>query len=93
MDDINGCIFNVGGGNEVSLSLLEATQLCRQITGTTIPLESDPQARPADLKIYISDNRKINEALGWKPKRTAAEILEDIYCWIKENERHIQNLY
>jgi CDP-paratose 2-epimerase len=33
LDEINGEIFNVGGGTEISLSLNEMTTLCEEITG------------------------------------------------------------
>jgi CDP-paratose 2-epimerase len=32
IEDINGCIYNLGGGKAVNLSLLETTKLCGYIT-------------------------------------------------------------
>ncbi len=91
-DKINGQIFNVGGGKDVSLSLLETTALCEKLTGNSIDIKSDKRTRPADLSIYLTDNRKITKTLGWKPKRYADEILEDICLWIQENEAFIKNI-
>lgn len=93
IDMINGQIYNIGGGEAVSLSLLEATELCRGITGNTIEINSEPKTRPADLVIYITDNKKANMTLSWKPTRGSQKILEDIYMWIKTNEKVLANIF
>jgi len=59
MDKGNGNVYNVGGGNASSLSLQETTNLCKEITGNHIVLSSETKTRPADLKIYITDNQKV----------------------------------
>ncbi|MCK4912775.1 MAG: GDP-mannose 4,6-dehydratase [Candidatus Omnitrophica bacterium] len=92
MDKVNGQIYNVGGGKEISLSLLETTKLCQEITNNKIDIGSETQTRPADLAIYLTDNSKVNNALGWKPKRDAKKILEDIYNWIEDNEEKLKVL-
>ncbi len=90
LDDLNNRIFNVGGGNEISVSLCELTELCSKITGNTVSIESIPENRQADIRIYITDNSKITEATGWKPQITVNKILEDIYGWIKENKNSLK---
>ncbi len=92
MDKVNGQTYNVGGGKEVSLSLLEATKLCQEITKNKLDIGSIKDTRPADLAIYLTDNSKANKALGWKPKRGAAEILKDIYQWIRKNQEQLRVL-
>jgi len=89
---INGNIYNVGGGREISLSLLEATILCRQISGNNIKIGRDTNNRPGDIAVYLSNNRRATRDLGWAPKKTAEEILIDIYNWIKENHKQIKEL-
>jgi CDP-paratose 2-epimerase len=86
IDTLNGRTFNVGGGVDVSASLCEMTALCRQISGKTIPIGHDPDNRPADIRIYITDNSRVNKATGWLPTRSVARIFEDIHGWIVENE-------
>jgi CDP-paratose 2-epimerase len=85
-DDLNGEVFNVAGGSSNSLSLLEATDLCRVITGNTIDIEKIEQERPADIPLLIMDSGKVTERTGWKPERTPKDTLEDIYEWIRRNE-------
>ncbi|MCX5699918.1 MAG: NAD-dependent epimerase/dehydratase family protein [Candidatus Omnitrophica bacterium] len=86
LSKVNGRIYNVGGGRQVSLSLSEATKLCQQITGNKIKIGSDLNTRPGDISIYLSDNRKVAEELGWRPQKTVKAILSDIYSWISKNK-------
>ena len=44
-----GTTFNVGGGRTGSLSLLETTALCRELTGREVPVRPEPQGRPGDV--------------------------------------------
>lgn len=83
MERFSGSVYNVGGGAETSLSLSETTAICEEITGNRIAVGSEPATRPADLRIYITDNGKISAEAGWVPVRSAREILEDIYEWIR----------
>ncbi len=86
IDALSGEIFNVGGGREYSLSLLEATELCREITGHEVPIEPIDEERPGDIPLYISDNSKVNKEIGWSPSRSPEEVLVDMHAWIEENE-------
>ncbi len=86
MDAVNGKLFNVGGGNEISVSLKELTGVCQEVTGNIVPIKGVPENRQADIRIYISDNSVVNKITGWHPKRGVKEIVTDIYNWIKENE-------
>lgn len=92
LDKLNNRIFNVGGGTDVSVSLCELTEICRDITGKTVPVESVVENRQADIRIYITDNSKITEATGWTPQIGVRKILEDIYIWLKENENSLQHI-
>jgi len=83
INDISGNVFNVGGGGNVNLSLLETTRLCEQIT---------PKTRPADLAIYITDNEKVTSTCKWRPNKNAESILKDIFAWIKNNEKVLYNI-
>ena len=86
MDKVNGRIYNVGDGKDISLSLLETTKICQEITGNIISIGKESGTRPADITIYIGDNRRITSEPSWTPTRLAKKILEDIYKWIRDNE-------
>jgi CDP-paratose 2-epimerase len=86
----NKQLFNVGGGQETSVSLKELTEKCSTITGNKIHLDSVKETRPADIPIYVTDNTKITNLSGWKPSKTVDEILADTYHWMYENEETLK---
>jgi CDP-paratose 2-epimerase len=77
---------NVGGGRDCSLSLNEATELCRELTGNDVQIEGTSEARPGDVPLYISDCTRLFERTDWRPRQTPREILADIRAWIEDNE-------
>ena len=92
LESISGRVYNVGGGNAVSLSLQEATKLCQQITGNHIPVGRDYRTRLGDVAMYVTDNSRIFQELGWTPRKSAEEIMRDILNWIKNNEDSLRSI-
>ncbi len=92
-DQFNGEIFNVGGGFENSISLLEMTALCREITGETIPVGSVPRTRQNDLIWYVTDNARVSRSFGWIPKRTVKDTLTDISQWIRSSREIVSTVF
>lgn len=78
----NGRTLNVGGGRECSLSLLEATAICQQLTGSEVPISPVEETREGDVPVYISDCTKLFELDPWRPRRSAEQILSDFHDWI-----------
>jgi CDP-paratose 2-epimerase len=89
-DHWNGVTANVGGGLDVSLSLRETTELCRELTGRELEIKSAGEDRPGDVAVYISDCARLNSLTDWRPQREARNILSDINDWIKANEAMIR---
>jgi len=85
-----GGLFNVGGGLDFSLSLKEATQLCEEITGNRLDIAPVAQTRPADVRIYLTDHRRLTAVNGWRPKRDARTTLVDILNWIRGAEAQVR---
>jgi len=90
LDEINGDIFNVGGGVDVSVSLCELTDICQTVTGNKISMSSVPETRSVDIPYYISDCSKIEDVLGWKPTRTADIIVKDVFEWMQDNSEMLK---
>ena len=84
-DTFDGQVFNVGGGPELSVSLCELTDLCRDVTGHTMPIGSEPETRPADVRIYVSDCAKLFAKTSWRPARTAHQAVEDTARWMRQH--------
>jgi CDP-paratose 2-epimerase len=92
-EELAGSTFNVGGGHASSLSLVETTALCRAITGQVIHIHRVPETRPADLKLYITDTRRVTAATGWVPRHSPRDTLMAIHDWIREAEPAISHLW
>jgi len=92
LDEFSGEIFNVGGGLHNSISLKEMTEICREVTGETIPVRSVPEIRPNDLIWYVTDNSKVSRTFGWTPKRSVKETITDITRWIDSSSSMLANL-
>jgi CDP-paratose 2-epimerase len=85
----DGRTLNVGGGREVSLSLLETTEICRRLTGNEVPIGAVAETRAGDVPIYLSDCAKLFGLDEWRPRRSAEEVLVDLHEWIAADEARI----
>jgi CDP-paratose 2-epimerase len=81
----DGVVANVGGGLERSLSLLETTALCRELTGAEVPVEPAGENRPGDVPVYVSDCSALYRHTDWRPRRSAGETLATIAAWGAEH--------
>jgi CDP-paratose 2-epimerase len=86
----DGRVYNVGGGNGGSISLAELTELCVQETGRTVPITSILETASVDLRIYVTDARKVEVDFGWRPTRGPAQIVRDIRAWIEANQETLE---
>lgn len=92
MDRHNGTVYNVGGGQQNSISLCELTALCRKYSGNTININKVEEIRVADIPYFITDNSKVHEATGWTPKIDREKIIEDITRWLHDNKASLKDI-
>lgn len=88
----DGRVYNIGGGNELSISLKELTGLCASETGITVPIASVPETSRVDLRVYITDSRKAQVDFGWQPTRSITRIVSDIRVWVEENRETVEGI-
>jgi len=93
VEDWNADIFNVGGGRAISFSLAELTDICRDVTGNSIDIESVPETAAVDVPLYVTDSSRVSAAFGWTPKRSVQTIVQDIHTWIKGDEEALRNIF
>jgi CDP-paratose 2-epimerase len=86
----NGAAYNVGGGRDISTSLKELTEICREITGNKIPIESVPATSPVDIRIYLTDASKAKQHFQWKPKHSVQSIVTAIHVWIQQDSEGLR---
>ncbi|MCS6769110.1 MAG: GDP-mannose 4,6-dehydratase [Candidatus Caldarchaeum sp.] len=84
LERIRGQVFNIGGGIENAVSLLEALDYLGQLSGRQPSLQFTDW-RPADQKVYVSDYRKAEQTLGWRPQVGWRSGVKRLYDWIREN--------
>lgn len=79
-DKIAGQVFNIGGGIENSLSLLELFDMLEDILNVKLDYTQLPP-RVSDQKVFVADITKISNAIGWKPKVSSQEGIERMVKW------------
>lgn len=89
----DGSIYNVGGGREISLSLLELTELAEKVTGCSLRIKHISATRAGDVPLYITDTRKVRHMFAWKPRKSAAAIVSDTARWIVDNHDMLAKIF
>jgi CDP-paratose 2-epimerase len=83
IDSIRGRAFNIGGGSENALSLLEVLDLIEDIHGTS-PEVMWSDWRTGDQKFYVSDTHAFQSATGWRPQVDVRQGIAQLYQWFQE---------
>jgi CDP-paratose 2-epimerase len=87
-----GGVFNVGGGWDNAVSLVEATEICREMTGTGLPITHESIPRRADFACYISNIDKVCKAYNWEPRVCIREGFYQIDKWVCDNIATIEEV-
>ncbi len=82
-DALAGHVYNIGGGTERTLSLLELVARIEERLGRRVPL-SFADWRPGDQRVYVSDLSLAKRDLGWAPKTDVERGLERLFTWAPE---------
>jgi CDP-paratose 2-epimerase len=75
-----GEVYNIGGGRYSNCSMLEAIDLCEEISGCRLTWTYEETNRIGDHIWWISDVRKFQQHYpSWKFRYSLREIVEEIY--------------
>jgi CDP-paratose 2-epimerase len=85
IDVTQGQIYNIGGGTESTISLLELIESLEELLGRRIKY-SFYDWRLGDQKIFISDSRKAKRDFGWMPQVTKGQGIKLLLRWVQDNE-------
>lgn len=73
-------VYNIGGGQENTTSLLEFLDLLEQKTDKRVETSFD-EWREGDQKVYVSDISRAQEKLDWDPRVGFNEGIEHFVNW------------
>jgi CDP-paratose 2-epimerase len=79
--------YNIGGGPEQAISLLECIDIIKDVCGNEIPVTFEPD-RYGDLRYFVCDIGKARHELGWEPLVPPRQGVERLLGWIQQ-ERHL----
>jgi CDP-paratose 2-epimerase len=88
----DGRVYNVGGGYDVSSSLLELTEICAAATGNKVKIDASKETSAIDLRIYITDARKAQNDFSWKPQKSVDQIVVDIISWAQSHRSELKSV-
>lgn len=75
-----GAIYNVGSG--IQFSLREVVEIaCREIKISYAPEWETMPDRTWDTNVWVANNRKIRQELGWQPRHTFEEGFQKTVKW------------
>lgn len=81
-----GPIYNVGTGEQVTIR--QAVESARQVFQVDFePLWGSMANHHWDTTVWVSDNRKVRSALGWRPTCSFADGLRRTAAWLQQDER------
>jgi CDP-paratose 2-epimerase len=83
VERLSGQAFNIGGGPDNVISLLDLLKHIERLDGKRPRIEAGGW-RTGDQRYYVSDIRRFREATGWAPRIGAAEGIERLHRWLRE---------
>ena len=84
MEKSAGQIYNIGGGPNNQISLLELIEKMKLIMNREIRFKFSDW-RPGDQLIYVSDISKAEKDFGWRPIVNADEGIKKLIEWLSNN--------
>jgi CDP-paratose 2-epimerase len=84
IEAIAGQAFNMGGGPENTVSLLELVDRIGELHGQR-PEVAFEDWRTGDQRYYVSDTRKFQAATGWRPLVNVRQGISNLYTWLMDS--------
>ena len=85
IENVKGEAFNIGGGIENSLSLLELFWKLERELNIEMKFTRLPE-RESDQLLFVADNTGINRQTGWKPRVSSDQGLSKMLQWLSANQ-------
>lgn len=82
----SGQIYNIGGGPDNTMSLLELIDFLEDLTGRR-PEYSFDDWRPGDQKVFVADIQHAAALMGWSPMVAPKDGVSKLYEWVGKNKQ------
>jgi len=82
IEHAKGNAFNIGGGMDNSLSLLELFEILEKELKVSLKHKKLPP-RESDQKIFVADIMKAKKLLGWQPKTDKISGIKKMIEWVE----------
>lgn len=83
IEKAKGQAFNIGGGIENSLSLLELFTLLAKLVNTKLNYTKQP-VRESDQRVFVADLAKAKQLLNWQPMVSAQDGVAKMFEWVSQ---------
>lgn len=81
----SGQAYNIGGGPENTISLLELINYLESKTKRKIKY-SFQNRRPGDQIVYVSNISKAKRDFGWSPDVSVEDGIDQLFDWVSQNK-------
>lgn len=81
IDTARGNAFNIGGGMNNSLSLLELFEILENFTQTKLNYTKIAE-RESDQRVFVANTSKASQLLHWRPEVSSREGIRNMLDWV-----------
>lgn len=86
-----GAVYNVGTGTQTSLR--KVVEVARRVMGIAVePKWGSMPNRNWDTSVWVADNRKIRETLGWQPRYSFEKGFPLTVEWFRQHAKEVNVL-
>lgn len=82
IEKVKGMAFNIGGGINFSLSLLELFSMLENLMNIKMKYKQLP-SRESDQLVFVADGQKIYDLIGWQPKVKPIDGIKKMVDWVR----------
>lgn len=86
---VSGNAYNIGGGPESTMSLLELMALLEKLNSKKVNYLVSGW-RPGDQKVFVCNIEKAKRDFGWIPKVKKEDGIRLLFEWVKENRSYFK---
>jgi CDP-paratose 2-epimerase len=84
IEKVKGKAFNIGGGINYSLSLIELFKMLEDVLDINMKYKQLP-ARESDQLVFVADGTKIQNLINWTPKVGKEEGINKMLTWLSQS--------